>query len=162
MKVFLVVIAILAVYFTGYGSSVSDVSESGESVGVKVVRVVDGDTIVVLVDGVEQAVRYIGVDTPEPYSNGTPDCFSFESTQRNKELVSGKSVRLEKDESNTDRYGRLLRYVYVDEDFINEILIKEGYAISLTIYPDTTYAKSFLELEKTAKKEKVGRWKECQ
>src|SRR4030067_982445 len=73
-----------------------------------VVKVVDGDTVE-LENG--QKVRYIGIDTPET-TLGKNDCYGTEATEKNKELVEGKRVRLEKDISETDKFGRLLRYVY--------------------------------------------------
>jgi micrococcal nuclease len=77
-----------------------------------VTRVVDGDTIKVEIDGVQYDVRYIGIDTPETVHPSQPvGCFGPEASARNKELVDGKRVGLEKDVSEMDRYGRLLRYV---------------------------------------------------
>lgn len=128
----------------------------------EVVRVIDGDTIVVRIDGKEATVRYIGIDTPEPYRDGEPACFSLEASQKNKELVAGKTVRLESDQGNTDRYDRLLRYVYVDETFVNAELVKEGYARSMKIKPNTNHATEFLRLESTAREERKGLWENCQ
>ena len=86
-----------------------------------VTKVIDGDTI--QIEG-GQKVRYIGIDTPETVDPTRPDgCFGKEASEKNKNLVLGKKVRLEKDVSLTDRYGRLLRYVYVDELFVNDALV---------------------------------------
>ncbi|MDP3793405.1 MAG: thermonuclease family protein, partial [Candidatus Uhrbacteria bacterium] len=80
-----------------------------------VVRVVDGDTIDVLIGGEQLRVRYIGIDTPETVDPRRPvGCFGKEASARNRELVEGKTVALEKDVSETDRFGRLLRYVWLD------------------------------------------------
>ena len=77
-----------------------------------VVRVIDGDTIEVEIDGTSYRVRYIGIDTPETVHPQKPvECFGKEASEKNRELVEGKRVRLEKDVSDTDKYGRLLRYV---------------------------------------------------
>jgi endonuclease YncB( thermonuclease family) len=84
-------------------------------------RVIDGDTVE-LGDG--SRVRYIGMDTPETAG----DCYNREATARNIELVLNRVVQLEKDVSETDQYGRLLRYVYVDGVMVNEVLVREGYA----------------------------------
>ena len=133
---------------------------------VKVVKVVDGDTIV-LDSG--KTLRYIGIDTPE-VSQGK-ECFADEATARNKELVLGKEVRLEKDVSETDRYGRLLRYVYVDPHsqdttvrqgiFVNENLVYEGYATAATYPPDVAYSDLFRQAEKDAREKNRGLWSKC-
>jgi len=102
-----------------------------------VVRVVDGDTIVVVVDGVEYRVRYIGIDTPETVHPSEPvECFGREASQRNRSLVEGKAVVLEKDVSETDQYGRLLRHVWVEGEMVNAALVGEGYAQVSTYPPD--------------------------
>jgi len=118
-------------------------------------RVVDGDTIV-LSSG--ERVRYIGIDAPEIDDNA---CYSQESKQKNQELVEGKQVKLEKDVSDKDRYGRLLRYVYIDDQMVNELLVKEGIAIAKEYPPDVKYQNRFLELEAEAQKNQLGRWSAC-
>lgn len=122
----------------------------------KVIKVIDGDTVVL---DTGQVVRYIGVDTPE--SSQGRECFAKEATEKNKELVLGKKVRLEKDVSETDRYKRLLRYVYLDNIFINEILVYDGYATASTYPPDVKYADLFRQAEKYARENKKGLWGEC-
>src|SRR3990172_11152403 len=85
----------------------------------QVLRVIDGDTIEVSLNGRSYTVRYIGIDTPETVDPNRPvQPFGPEASLKNKELVSGKTVRLEKDVSETDRYGRLLRFVYVGDLFV--------------------------------------------
>ena len=80
-----------------------------------VIRVIDGDTIDVLIGGREFRVRYIGIDTPETVDPRQPvECFGREASERNRRLVWGKAVGLERDVSETDRFGRLLRYVWMD------------------------------------------------
>ncbi len=71
-------------------------------------------------------VRYIGMDTPE--STSQVECYGAEATARNRQLVEGMIVELEKDVSETDQFGRLLRYVYVNGVMVNELLVLEGYA----------------------------------
>lgn len=105
-------------------------------------RVIDGDTIE-LVNG--RRVRYIGIDTPEK-----SEYFFEEATTKNSELVLGKEVRLEKDISETDQYGRLLRYVYVGDLFVNAELVRLGYAREAYYPPDTIHSDEFLRLEKYA------------
>ena len=107
----------------------------------RVVRVIDGDTIVVLLDGEEERVRYIGIDTPEL---GT--MCGVKARLVNSLLVSGKVVQLEKDVSERDRYGRLLRYVYADGVMVNARLVEEGHAKVATYPPDVKYRGLFLRL----------------
>jgi len=123
-----------------------------------VVKVIDGDTIKVLQEGEELTVRYIGIDTPEPYRDKEPACFSKEASARNVALVAGKTVELVADSELRDRYSRELRYVYVDGLFVNEVLVTEGYAKTLTIEPNVRFAEHFSELEQVAKKQLVGLW----
>jgi len=127
-----------------------------------VVRVVDGDTIVVRMEGRDYTLRYIGIDTPETVKPNTPvQCFGQEASRRNRELVEGKKVRLEKDVSETDRFGRLLRYVYVDGRMVNAILVEEGYAQVSTFPPDVKYQEEFLRLQRKAREEGRGLWGSC-
>jgi len=121
---------------------------------VKVIRVIDGDTIEI--EG-GQRVRYIGIDTPERDA-----CFSSESTAKNKELVDGKTISLEKDVSEKDRYGRLLRYVYVGDTLVNEVLVKEGYAQVYTYPPDVKYNEKFSAAQREARDSNKGLWSACQ
>jgi endonuclease YncB( thermonuclease family) len=118
-----------------------------------VTRIIDGDTIEVSINGTIYKVRYIGIDTPE-----TGDPFGQEATNKNSELVSGKIVRLEKDVSETDDYGRLLRYVYVDDLFVNAELVRLGYAQARAYPPDTKYQSIFISLEQEAKAAHLGIW----
>ena len=100
---------------------------AGRSPAAKVVRVVDGDTIHVQVDGRRETVRYIGVDTPESVKPGTPvQCFAKRASAFNERLVAGERVRLVPDVEARDRYGRLLAYVYRDRDglFVNAALVR--------------------------------------
>ncbi len=119
----------------------------------RVTRIIDGDTI--QLDG-GQTVRYIGIDTPETY--GREDCFGQEATEKNRELVSGKVVVLEKDVSETDRYGRLLRYVYIGDIFVNDALVKEGYAFAASFPPDIKHQDTFRESESYARENNLGLW----
>jgi len=140
--------------------------EKKEETEFKVSKVVDGDTI--HLDSGE-TVRYIGIDTPE--LSKQKECFADESTEKNKELVLGKTVRLEKDISEADRYGRLLRYVYVvppsqdatvrREVFVNEYLVREGYANAVTYPPDVKFADLFRQAENDARENNRGLWGKC-
>lgn len=133
--------------------------QSPNTQDVLVVRVIDGDTIE-LETG--QKIRYIGIDTPETvHPDKTVQCFGIEASNKNKELVEGKSVRLEKDVSETDRYGRLLRYVYLDDIFINKFLVEEGFAYSSTYPPDVKYQEIFKASQQKAQEQKKGLWSSC-
>ncbi len=126
---------------------------------VKVTRVIDGDTVE-LESG--QHVRYIGIDTPETVDPRKPvQCFGEEASKKNKELVEGKTVRLEKDVSDKDQYGRLLRYVWVGESMVNLELVKQGFAHSYTYPPDVKYQEKILKAEKEAREGKLGLWASC-
>lgn len=122
----------------------------------KVIRVIDGDTIEI---ATAETVRYIGINTPELKDNrGEVQCFSNEATEKNRELVEGKSVELEKDISETDVYGRLLRYVWIGDRLINEELVSDGYAHSATFPPDIKYQTRFIEAARMAQSENKGFW----
>lgn len=122
-------------------------------------RVIDGDTIE-LFDG--RRVRYIGIDTPEMEDTRKEvKCFAKEAKEENVRLVDGKTVRLKKDVSETDKYGRLLRYVYVGDVFINEYLIRQGFARIDTIPPDVKFQQQFLGAQREAKGQGRGLWAKC-
>jgi micrococcal nuclease len=120
-------------------------------------RVVDGDTIVL--EGGKK-VRYIGIDTPETVDpNKSVECFGKEASDKNKALVEGKKVRLEKDVSEVDKYDRLLRYIYLEDGtFVNLVLVKEGYAHSSTYPPDVKHQEEFTKAEKEAREGGKGLW----
>jgi len=134
------------------------ISFKGEEPVFKVNKVIDGDTIV-LESG--EVVRYIGIDTPETNESNN-DCFAQEAWDINRELVEGKEIKLKKDISDKDKYGRLLRYVWVDDIFVNEYLIKEGYALSAKYSPDTKYTEQFDNFEEQAEENNLGLWSSCQ
>ena len=122
-------------------------------------RVIDGDTVE-LSDG--RKVRYIGMDTPETkHPNKGVECFGVEASNFNKDLVEGKIVQLEKDVSETDRYGRLLRYVWIEDRQVNKVLVSEGYAFARSYPPDISYQDEFREAEKFARENNKGLWAEC-
>jgi micrococcal nuclease len=123
----------------------------------KVVRIVDGDTIVVNIDGTEYTVRYIGINTPE---KGEP--YAEEATNRNSFLVLDQTIFLVKDVSNVDKYDRLLRYVLkgdsLSSSFINNMLVHDGYAKTTPYHPDTACESVFAETEKDARFNLRGVW----
>lgn len=128
----------------------------------QVVRVIDGDTVDVVFDGQQHRVRYIGIDTPETVDPRLPvECFGREATQRNRELVEDKTVELEKDISETDRFDRLLRYVWVDGQMVNALLVEEGYAVVVSYAPDVKHQELLLELQSEAREAERGLWTAC-
>jgi len=138
---------------------VKTVNNEAEEQLFKVVKVVDGDTIT-LENG--EVVRYIGIDAPETaHSSKTVQCFGEEASEKNKELVEGKMVKLEKDISERDKYDRLLRYVWVDGIFVNDYLVREGYAYASTYPPDVKYSEQFLKTQQEARRQNKGLWASC-
>ena len=138
---------------TSSGNSLPGVS-GGPPVGgetAQVTRIIDGDTIDVEMNGVRSRVRYIGVNTPER----DEACYQ-EATDADAALVSGKTVTLVKDTSETDQYGRLLRYVYVGNTFVNAQLVKDGWAENAVYPPDTKYEDTFHQLELQARQANIG------
>lgn len=118
-------------------------------------RVIDGDTFVTSEDDI---IRLIGVDTPEVY--GQVEAFGKEASNYSKRMLTGQRVYLIRDISETDRYGRLLRYVFLmgDSTMFNERLIASGLANRLTYPPDVLMANLFGDVERKARKEKIGLW----
>lgn len=130
-----------------------------------VVRVVDGDTVVVRVGGTDERVRLIGIDTPESVKPRTPvQCFALEASARTKALVPpGTRVRLERDAELRDRYKRLLAYVYRDADglFVNLALAREGFALPYTFPPNVAHADDFVAAAAEARQAHRGLWSRC-
>ncbi|MCB0209365.1 MAG: thermonuclease family protein [Anaerolineae bacterium] len=127
----------------------------------QVINVVDGDTIDVLIDGVEYRVRYILIDTPETKHPSKPvEPFGPEAAEANRLLVEGQTVTLEKDVSETDQYGRLLRYVYTGPVMVQEELLRQGLAQVATYPPDVKYVDRFLAVQQAAQNTGAGIWGE--
>ena len=113
-----------------------------------VVRVIDGDTIEVDLDGSRYTARNIGINTPETNrpSRGV-EFYRAETSARIRELVEGKTVRMDLDVSSTDRFDRLLRYVHVDGEMANATLISEGFVVTSAFPPDTKSADRFENIQ---------------
>lgn len=128
----------------------------------RVIRVVDGDTIVISYLGKEEKVRLIGVDTPESVhsdaSKNTP--YGKIASDYTKAQLTDKTIQLEFDVQERDKYGRLLAYVYVDGKMYNKTLLEEGHAKVATFPPNVKYAEEFQRLEQQAQKEQVGMWQD--
>ena len=124
-----------------------------------VIRVVDGDTIHVRIGARVEKVRYIGVNTPEvhhPRKGEEPG--GREAAEVNRRLVEGKTVRLELDVQERDRYGRLLAYVWVGDVMVNAELVRLGYAQVMTIPPNVRYQEIFVKLQREAREAGRGLW----
>ncbi len=166
MKAAVLIALGVALLPAGCGGGGED-TPSGHSVDARVVRVVDGDTIVASVEGDDQYVRYIGVDTPETVKPGTPvQCFGERASAENHRLVEGRTVRLVFDRERRDDYGRLLAYVYTGEGsgparFVNATLVRSGFARTLTIAPNTAHAALLARLQKSAGQAGRGLWGAC-
>jgi micrococcal nuclease len=130
-----------------------------------VVRVVDGDTVVVAVGGTEEPVRLIGIDTPESVARDRPnECFGAEASTRLAELLpAGTAVRLTRDVEPRDMYDRLLAYVQRDADglLVNHAQVAGGYAEASDHPPNSTYRDDFARAEQAARRAGLGLWSAC-
>lgn len=141
----------------------------------KVSRVVDGDTIEVVYDGHAYKLRLIGVNTPETkHPQKGVEFFGKEASAFTEEKLNGKDIYLEKDVSDTDRYQRLLRYVWltppkdpsnptyeeVRDNSFNGVLVRDGYANASTYPPDVKYSEWFSKIEAEARNNSKGLWNE--
>ena len=126
----------------------------------KIVRIVDGDTLVAAKNGVEDTVRLIGIDTPELYVEGkkVDDPQAISALEYAKVALTGRYVELELDMDERDRYGRLLAYVWLYDTMLNKLLLENGIARVATYPPNVKYLDEFLILEKYAKEKKLGIW----
>ncbi len=121
-----------------------------------VINVIDGDTFTIE-EG--KVVRMIGMDTPETVHPSKPvQCYGKEASAKTTELIEGQKVRLEKDVSETDKYKRLLRYVWKGDVLINELLVQEGYAQSSSYPPDIKYQDRFVTAQQEARDNQKGLW----
>lgn len=145
-----VLLILLAACGSGLSSSGGGGGPSGGETG-QVVHIVDGDTIDVMVDGQKHRIRYIGMNTPE----SNEPCF-VEATAANAALVNNQTVRLVQEADPVDKYGRWLRYVYVGDIFVNAELVKEGYAETYSVPPNTGQIAYFKQLEAQAKAANIG------
>lgn len=144
------------------GFLLSGCKRSAQGLEGYVVQVSDGDTIVVEVDGKQERVRLIGVDAPEKAQRP----WGPRATAFTKSLVLGKTVRLELDVQERDKYGRLLSYVYVacpepcrrNGTFVNLELLKSGHAVLYTVPPNVKHVEEFTQAQVEAREKGVGIW----
>jgi micrococcal nuclease len=138
-------------------------ADHGARSSVRVVHVVDGDTVVVEGARGRETVRLLGVDTPETVDPRKPvQCYGPEASAYTKSRLEGRRVRLELDVEPRDRYGRLLAYVLVDGHRYNDDLLRAGYARLLVIAPNGAHATTMLREELAAKRAGLGLWGRCE
>jgi micrococcal nuclease len=160
---------------TGKAQCISESAQQSQSIETRqiktfsqifypVVKVVDGDTFSINIDGVIQTVRLIGLDTSETVHPSKPvECFGQEASNKAKRVLGGQSVRLEQDptQGTYDKYGRLLAYVYLnDGTFFNKTMIEEGYGFEYTYVIPYKYQSEFQLAENQARILKKGLWAE--
>ncbi len=143
-------------------------SKTGQVEKVTVNRIVDGDTIE-LTDG--RKIRYLNMDTPETVKPNTPVmCYGMDAKAYNKKAVDQKIIWLNFDKDPTDRYGRTLAFIYLDEEnansnnvtqSLNADMVKKGYSRAISYSPNTTYKKDFESWMVTAREDKKGAWEAC-
>ncbi len=142
--------------------TVDEEDHEDQEIYYSVIKVVDGDTLSVDMDGKKVTLRLIGIDTPETVDPRKPvECFGVEASNKAKELLTGKSVRIEQDptQGEFDKYNRLLAYIYLeDELFFNKYMIEEGYAHEYTYNLPYKYQTEFKEAELFAQNNKKGLW----
>jgi endonuclease YncB( thermonuclease family) len=129
---------------------------------IKVAQVIDGDTIV-LING--DHLRYIGIDTPEEFDQRKPvQCFAKEAAEANRKLVEGKTIKFYKDINQFDKYGRWLGFVYLEDGtFVNEELVRSGYAFAYDYVPDISKSGQLRADETYAREHRLGLWSgQCQ
>ena len=160
-----------AVCAAGCTSSASRAGDLPPGANAVVTKIVDGDTIDVTINGRDERVRLIGIDTPEiaheafdGRAANEAECYGEDAKHYAEGLLDlGSGVRLERDITARDDYGRLLAYVYRAGDgaFVNYEIIRHGFATPLTIAPNTHFADEFVEAARTAERDDVGLWAAC-
>lgn len=141
------------------GCTVVD-NNNTEYLSAQVVRVIDGDTLQVNINGKKETIRLLLVDTPETVHPSKPiQPFGLEASQFMKERLSGKQVKVELDINERDKYGRLLAYIYVNNEMVNKQLLEKGLArVAYVFEPNTKYVDEFYQVQKTAQKQGIGIW----
>ena len=156
----------LVLALLGGGCGGANRSDAAEQPGAaQVVRVVDGDTIVVSIAGREESIRLLGIDTPESVDPSAPvECFGKEASRHTEALLPPDTdVHLVRDVEARDRYSRLLAYVYRADDgtFVNLQLLRKGFAAVLTFPPNVAHADDFKAAAAQARAEGLGLWSAC-
>lgn len=158
------IIAALLIAAVVYYFNLDDINDHAQNenhIPVELVRTIDGDTIKIMYEGEERNVRYLLIDTPElDHEKFTHQPFAEEATKRNDELLRSGNVEIEFDVGDReDKYGRLLAYIYVDGESVQEMLLEEGLARVAYIYePNTTHLSSFKKAAEKAESAGLGVW----
>ncbi len=167
-----IIIIILAFFFEKNSAEIFNFSfankesETKNEIGTyyKVTKVVDGDTVRVEINGVDETVRLIGINTPESVDPRKPvQCFGKEASNYMKDLAQNKLVNLEYDDSQSlrDTYDRLLAYIYLEDgQMLNRKMIADGYAYEYTYLTPYKYQKEFRDLQTLARTSSRGLWSE--
>lgn len=130
-----------------------------------IMRVVDGDTIILRLQNKTETVRLLGIDTPETVHPTKPvECFGPEASAFTKDTLKiGSTVKLVRDVEPRDRFQRLLVYLYLtDGTLFNQLLIDRGFARTLSIEPNTAFASQFADHESSARDRRIGLWQSCE
>lgn len=155
----------LAVAAVSSACTGDEAAVSRDGANATVVRVVDGDTVQVDIDGQREKLRLIGIDTPETVKPDTPvQCYGPEASAFTKQLLpEGTAVRIERDVEARDDYGRLLGYVYRADDglFVNLEIVAQGYAALLTFPPNVAHVDEFVSAARAAERANLGLWSAC-
>lgn len=166
--VLVLVLAAVAAVAVAMLTGAPDAAPDAASELVTVERVVDGDTVLVEIDGRVERVRYVGIDAPElaPVDAGrTADCFGPEARERHAELVAGRQLRMTRDHSDRDRFDRLLRHAWVEVDgewvHVGELLVAAGAARARSYPPDTALDSRLAAAERRASDGGAGLWGAC-
>ena len=161
------VLVFLGYLFEGEKAGIFDVGLSKvtqNTVGMyyDVTKITDGDTLHISMDGQDEVVRLLGINTPETVDpRRSVECFGKEAGERMNEIAKGKIVRLEYDDSQSlrDAYDRILAYVYLEDgQMINRKMIAEGYAYEYTYLTPYRYQKEFRDLQRLAQSAGRGLW----
>ena len=171
LSIFIITVGTVLIWFGIQAPNSIHISETSQSAAlgvenhqVLVTEVIDGDTVEL---ENKSKVRLLGIDTPETKdTRKSVECFGKQASNETKNLLEGKMVLLEKDVSETDKYGRLLRYIFLplpdDKSlFVNDYLIREGFARALNYPPDVKYNEQFRQAEEEAKISGKGLWGRC-
>jgi micrococcal nuclease len=154
-----------ALVVTACGGSENRTSAQRGPGAATVVRVIDGDTLVVRLEGHDEHLRMIGIDTPESVAPDRPvECYGKEASTRTAQLVPpGTAVRIARDVEPRDRYGRLLGYVYRAKDnvLVNQTLVQEGFAEAKEYPPNTAMQRPLEAAESQARAKRAGLWGAC-
>ncbi|MDQ3751908.1 MAG: thermonuclease family protein [Actinomycetota bacterium] len=143
----------------GYELAVVERVIDGDTVEARIIDRVDGPGAGRATLGGTYSVRLIGIDTPESVKPGSPvECFGKEASAAATALLNGRRVRLVKDVEETDAYGRLLRYVYMEGEMANARLVVNGYAHAYTYPPSVRHSALFVSLQRQARAGALGLW----